>query len=81
MDHSKFEDMEKGLKGEVIINKLSDDFSILDQFQVIKTTLPHIFYTSSVELEILSIEMEHYEIPSQASWKEVERFGKMKYGG
>ena len=36
MDHSKFEYIEKGLKGEVIINKLSDDFNILDQFKVIE---------------------------------------------
>jgi hypothetical protein len=39
MDHSKFEDMENRLKGEVIVNMLFNYFNILDQFQVIKSNL------------------------------------------
>lgn len=42
--------MEKGLKGGVIVNKFSNDFSILDQFQVIKSNLPPIYFSSGVEL-------------------------------
>ena len=40
MDHSKFEDLVKGLRGKVIIEKLTEDFEILDQFLVIKKRLP-----------------------------------------
>lgn len=50
MDHSKFEDTEKRLKGEVIINKLSNDFNVLDQFQLIKSNLPSIYISSCVQL-------------------------------
>ena len=32
MDHVKFQDMEKGLKGEVIVDKLNNDFHVLNQF-------------------------------------------------
>ena len=49
LDHSKFENMEKGLKGEVIVNNLTDDFDVLGQFQVIKSNLPPIYFTSCVE--------------------------------
>ena len=29
MDHSKFDDLEKGLTGKVIMDKLTEDFEIL----------------------------------------------------
>ena len=29
MDHSTFDNLEKGLKGEIIVNKLFDDFDVL----------------------------------------------------
>ena len=79
LDHSKFENMEKGLKGEVIVNKLSDDFYVLGQFQVIKSNIPPISFTSCVELQVLLREMVDYEIPSQNCWNQVARLGKMKY--
>ena len=64
MDHVKFQDMEKGLKGEVIVDKLNDDFHVLNQFRLIKSTLASIYNVSCVELELLSREMMDYEIPS-----------------
>ena len=78
MDHVKFQDMEKGLKGEVIIDKLSDDFHVLNQFQLIKSTLPPISYVSRVELQLLSREMMDYEIYSIIFWTKIERFGNLK---
>ena len=36
MDHSKFEDLVKGLTGKVIVEKLIEDFEILDRFLIIK---------------------------------------------
>ena len=71
--------MEGNFNGEVIIDKLGDDFSILDQFQIIKEALPPIFFSSCVELEVLQREMVNFELPLQKQWNEVEKFGKMKY--
>ena len=45
--------MEGNLKGEEIIDKLGDDFSIMYQFQLIKEDLPHIYFSSCLELEVL----------------------------
>ena len=78
MDHVIFQDMEKGIKGEVIIDKLNDDFHVLNQFKLIKSTLPPISYVSCVELELLSREMMDYEIPSRNFWIEIERFSNLK---
>ena len=36
MDHSMFEDLEKSLKGEAIVNQLLNDFDILAQLKVMK---------------------------------------------
>ena len=36
MDHSKFEYLVKGLTGKVIVEKLTEDFEILDRFLIIK---------------------------------------------
>lgn len=78
MNHEKIHGMKKGLKEEIIVNKLSHYFDILAKFQVIKKTLPPMSYSSCVELEVLSREMEHYEFPSQDLWMQVERFHNMK---
>jgi FtsZ-binding cell division protein ZapB len=79
MDHSKFEDLEKGLKGNTIVDKLTNDFEILSQFRTIKSCLPPISYASCIELEVLIKEMVDYDIPSESQWKEVERLGRSKY--
>ena len=52
MDHSKFEDLVKGLMGNVIFEKLTEYFEILDQFLVIKKGLPDVSYESYVDLEV-----------------------------
>lgn len=78
LDHSKFENLEKGLKGEDIANKLSNDFDVLGQFQVIKSNLSPICFTSCIELQVSLREMVGYEIPSQNYWNQVEKYGRMK---
>lgn len=79
MDHSKFEDLKIWLDGNVVVDKLTEDFEILSEFREIKTGLPPISYKSCIELEVLIKEMMDYDIPSQVWWKEVERLGKMEY--
>ena len=65
MDHSKFEDMTKGLIGKSINEQMTEDFEMLDQFQLIKSNLHHVSYATCVELEVLIKEMVDYEIPTQ----------------
>jgi FtsZ-binding cell division protein ZapB len=79
MDHSKFEDLEEGLKGVTIVDKLMNDFEVLSQFRTIRSGLPTILYASCIELEILVKEMVDYDIPSESQWKEIVRLGKTKY--
>ena len=79
MDHSKFEDLEKKLRGEIIVNKLSDGFDIFAQFKIIKLNSPPLSIAPCVELHILVREMMDYETPYQRCWGQIENFGKMKY--
>ena len=65
MDHSKFEDMDKILKGEAIVDKLLDDFDILAQIKMIKENSPPISILACVELQVMVREMMEYEAPSQ----------------
>ena len=52
MDHSKFEYLVKGLTGKVIVEKLTEDFEILDRFLIIKKGLLVVSYESYVDLEV-----------------------------
>jgi hypothetical protein len=63
MDHSKFETLEEGLKGATLVDKLSTNFEILNQFKTIKIGLPVMSYSTCIDLEILMKEMTYYEIP------------------
>ena len=79
MDHSKFEYLVKGLTGKVIVEKLTEDFEILDRFLIIKKGLPDMSYESYVDLEVSIREMTEYDTPNIEQWKIVEKFGKTKY--
>ena len=58
MDHSKFEDLVKGLTGKVIVEKLTEDFEILDKFLIIKKGLLAVSYEAYEDLEVSIREMK-----------------------
>ena len=79
MDHSKFDDLEKGLTRKFIVDKVTEDFEILQKFLIIGGGLPKVSYEAYMELEVSIREMIEYDIPSKEEWRAIERFGKMKY--
>ena len=79
MDHSKFDDLVKGLMGKVIVDKLTEDFEILQKFLIVRGGLPNMSYETYMDLEVSIREMIEYDIPSAEQWRAVERFGKTKY--
>ena len=68
MNHGKFQDMEKSLKVEVIMSKLEDDFDILSQIQKMRKDIPPISYADCINLEVMTMEMQSYDLPSKAQW-------------
>ena len=79
MDHSKFDDLEKSLTGKTIVDKLTEDFKILQKFTIIISRLPKVSYEAYMELEVSIREMMDCDTPSAEQWKSVERFRKTKY--
>jgi hypothetical protein len=78
MDHSKFEGLAKNLKGPSLVEYLTTDFEILNQFKILKIELPTMTYATCINLEIFIKEMMDYDIPSKLQWKEIVRLGKKK---
>ena len=64
MDHSKFDDLEKGLTGKVIVEKLIEDFEILQKFLIIRRGLPKVSYEAYMGLEVSIQEMMECDTPS-----------------
>ena len=79
MDHSKFDDLERGLTRKAIVNKLTEDFEIFQKFLMIRKGLPKVSDEAYMELEVAIREMMECDIPSSEQWKAMERFGKTKY--
>ena len=79
MDHSKFDDLVKGLTGKVIMGKLTEDFEILQKFLIVRGGLPTMSYETYMDLEVSIREMIEYDIPSAEQWRAMERFRKTKY--
>ena len=79
MDHSKFDDLVKGLTRKVIVDKLIEDFEILQKFLIVRGGLPTMSYETYMDLEVSIREMIEYDIPSAEQWRAVVRFGKTKY--
>ena len=79
MDHSKFDDLQKGLTGKVIVDKLTEDFEILQKFLIIRGGLPKVSYEAYMELEVSIQEMIEYDVPSVEQCRAIEIFRKTKY--
>ena len=62
------------------MEKLTEDFEILDKILIIKKGLPAVLsYEAYVDLEVSIREMTEYETPNVEQWKVMEKFGKTKY--
>ena len=79
MDHSKFEYLVKGMTGKIIVEKLIEDFEVLQKFLIIRRGLPTVSYEAYVDLEVSIREMIEYDTPNAEQWRIVERLGKTKY--
>ena len=79
MDHSKFNELEKILSGQTIVDMLTEDFKVLQKFTAIRTRLPKKSYKTYMELEVAIREMMESDTPSSKQWKAVERLGKTKF--
>ena len=64
MDHSKFDDLVKGWTGKVIVDKLTEDFEILQKFLIVRGGMPTMSYENYMDLEVSIQEMIEYDIPS-----------------
>ena len=74
-DHSKFNDMVKGFKGTVVVNKMRNDFELPIMFREIKSKFPTITHDPLIQLDMLVKEMLDAPVPNDAAWKEVNRVG------
>ena len=79
MDHSNFNELEKSLSGQTIVDVLTEDFKVLQKFTAIRTRLPKKSYKIYMELEVAIREMMESDTPSSKQWKAVERLGKTKF--
>ena len=64
VNHAKFEVMHGGLKGEVIIDKISEDFELLVQFMTVKSDIPVISHSPLIEQDVILKEIFEMETPT-----------------
>ena len=79
MDHSNFDDLVKGLTGKITVDKLTEDFEILQKFLIVIGGFPTVSYEAYVDLQVSIKEMTEYDTPGAEQWRTVEIFGKTKY--
>ena len=64
--------MQQYLSGKTIVEKLSEDFEIIDTFITTCAQLPLVSYVDHVELRVPTKEMASLELPTVDLWKTVE---------
>ena len=75
-DHSKFNDMVKGLKGMVVVSKMRQDFELPLLFRETKSKLPLFTERPLIELDVMMKELSDASVPKDDAWKEVFRVGR-----
>lgn len=70
-DHSNFEDLERNIRGEVIVAKLGDLFDLLNMAKRIKFPKPVVEHY--VDLELLALQMMEIVLATQNHFKELAK--------
>ena len=65
--------MNGGIKGEVIINKINEDFVLLAQLRTVKSDLPIIGHSPLIDLDVLLKELFEMATPTDQQWKDIHR--------
>ena len=67
--------MDKHLKGQIIVEKLTEDFDLLSEFRLIQKNMHTPSYAQSVVLKLITKEMMAYNYPLQNQWSIISMFG------
>ena len=65
--------MNGGIKGEVIIDKLNEDFELLTQFTTVKSDLLAIGHSPMIELDVMLNDLFEISTPTDQQWKYMHR--------
>ena len=64
MNHAKFEGMDEGIKGEVSLNKLNEEFELLNQLWMITSSLPAVIHNPLIDLYVVLKYLFEMTIPT-----------------
>ena len=81
VNHAKFEGMDGGIKGGVVVNKLSEEFELLNQLRMITYILPTIIYNPLIDLEVVLKELFEMTIPTDQLWEDIHRLSSQRLAG
>ena len=65
--------MNGGIKGQVIIDKLSEYFELLETLMTVKSDLPAIGHSSLIGLNVIVNEIFDMATPTDQQWKDIHR--------
>ena len=60
------------------MSKLEDDFDILSQIQKMRKDIPPVSPADCINLEVMTMEMQSYDLPSNTQQQEIDNFSKLK---
>ena len=81
LNHAKFEGMDGGLKGEVVVIKINKDFELLTQFLMITPSLPTISHNPLIEMDVVLEEAFEMMIPTYQLWEDIHRLSSQRLTG
>ena len=67
--------LEKSLKGQIIMDKLSNNFDLLTNLKIILKNRHPPSYSQYIELDVLSREMMDYACPTRVEWRSIYKYG------
>ena len=73
VNHANFEGMNGGIKRQVIIGKLSEDFELLETLMTAKLDIPTIGHTPLINLDVILKEIFEMATPTDQQWKDIHR--------
>ena len=73
LNHAKFEGMNGGIKGQVIIDKINEEFELLETLMTIKQDLLAIGHSPLIDLDVILKDLFEMTTPIDQQWKDIHR--------
>ena len=79
LDNNNFRDMQQSLSGNIVFDKLANEFELLFDFKATCAEVTETLYPETMELKVQALDMTVVSLPGPDLWRSIQQYGSSKF--